>query len=125
MKIPIYIIEDDLENLLLLKILLNKCYPELTVIGVAQDILEMNKLLLQDEAEIIFLDIELKDGYLSLEELGPFKHLKHKIITTTSSQRLSKKAKDEFAIEHNLLKPLELNALKTSIIKILENRLQL
>ncbi|WP_189663352.1 MULTISPECIES: response regulator [unclassified Polaribacter] len=93
-----YIVEDDLENIELLKLLVKKCSPDIEFIGEATNTAEFIDLLLLNKADIIFLDIDLQEERNSLDILSNFTKIEAEIVITSSSE--------EFAInalnEHNI-----------------------
>ncbi len=118
-----YIVEDDVLNLELLKFLINKCNPNISIIGEAKNIDEFIGLMLKNEADVLFLDVELEDEKSSLDILNDFKNIKPEIIITSSSEDYALQAINEFNIFSYLIKPLNIIKINKVLTK-LENQLE-
>lgn len=122
-NIKVYIVEDDLLNAELLKFLLNKCNPNISIIGEAKNTNECIELMTENKADVVFLDVELEDEKSSLDILNDFKNIKAEIIITSSSKDYALHAINEFNIFSYLIKPL--NVIKVNkVLTKLENELE-
>ncbi len=122
-KIKAYIVEDDVLNLELLKFLINKCNPNISIIGEAKNTTEFINLMLKNEADVLFLDVELEDEKSSLDILNDFKDIKPEIIITSSSKEYAIKSINQFNIFSYLIKPLNIIKINKVLTK-LENQLE-
>jgi two-component system LytT family response regulator len=119
-KLNAYIVEDDVENIELLKLLVKKCCPTIEFIGEATNTEELIDLLLLNKADIIFLDIDLQEERNSLDVLHNFGHLKTEIIITSSSEEYAIKALNEYNISSYILKPINILSLQKAMDKLEE-----
>jgi two-component system LytT family response regulator len=119
-KIKAYIIEDDIENIELLKLFIKKCRNDIEIIGEASNTAQFNDLLLLNKADIIFLDIELEDQKTSLDVLNNFYNIEAEIIITSSSEKYAIKAVNEREISSYILKPINVLSLKKAIDRAAE-----
>ncbi|WP_397447613.1 LytR/AlgR family response regulator transcription factor [Polaribacter sp. R77954] len=122
-KIKAYIVEDDVLNLELLKFLINKCNPDISIIGEAKNTNEFIDLMLENKADVLFLDVELEDEKSSLDILNDFKNIKPEIIITSASKEYALNAINEFNIFSYLIKPLNIVKINKALTK-LENHLE-
>ena len=103
------IIDDELENIQLLKVLLSKYCPDIEVVSVGTNVKEGVSEILEYEPDILFLDIKL-DNDTSFEILNYLDHVESEIIFVSSYEEYAIKA-----IEHNaagyVLKPIETSKL--------------
>lgn len=112
-----YIVEDDVENIELLKLLIKKYFPNIEIIGEASDANDFVKLLLSNQADIIFLDIDLGEQKNSLEIINEFENINAEIIITSSSEEYAINAMNDYNIISYVLKPLNIIYLNKAIIK--------
>ncbi len=117
-KLNAYIVDDNLMNNEILKELINKHYPYISIIGEAKNEKEFIDLLILNEADLIFLDIELGEEKTSLEILNEFGNIDSEIIIISSSKEYALNAMNEHNITSYVLKPLDLLKLHKSIKKI-------
>jgi two-component system LytT family response regulator len=112
------IVEDELLSLEHLKMLLQRSFPEITIIGAAHDIATAKELLVSTRPEIVFLDIELPEhsGFSLLEQTEP---PNFEVIFTTAFSSYAVKAFDYFAMGY-LVKPIDLTQLKRVVCTALE-----
>lgn len=100
---------------------LNEFAPEIEVIGQAEGVVDAGKIIRSKKPDVVFLDIQIKQGtaFDLLELLGD---VKFKIIFTTASDEFAIKAFKLSAIDY-LLKPIDIDELKYSINKLKEQQL--
>jgi len=121
-QISAYIVEDDLENIELLKHNIKKHCPQIKIVGEANNSEEFIDLLLLNEAEIIFLDIELGEQKTSLDILKDFFNIDPEIIILTSSKDYAINALNDYDISSYVLKPIDGKKLKKAVQKAAENK---
>ncbi|MCK6641891.1 MAG: LytTR family DNA-binding domain-containing protein [Bacteroidia bacterium] len=106
------IIDDNKNNRGLLRTLVEEYSPEVIICGEAADITEGQRLLDQQNVDLVFLDIELKDG----NGLDLLKKAKGDFVTivTTSYKEYAFDAYQEGIIDY-LIKPIEIDRLISAI----------
>ena len=116
MKITYVIIEDEERSRNVLKKMIDKHFPDLILLGASDGVDEGIKLIKKENPELIFLDIQLKDGsgFDILKGLGKISSW---IIFTTAYDSYAIKAFKFSALDY-LLKPIEINELVGSINRI-------
>lgn len=92
--------------------------PEIKVLGSAEGVISGAKIIQKLQPDILFLDIELVDGS-GFDLLDILPELKAKVIFTTASEHYAVKA-FRFAAVDYLLKPIQIDQLKESIIKAID-----
>jgi two-component system LytT family response regulator len=117
-KLKAYIVDDDILNIELLKFLINKCNPNISIIGEATSTNDLVGLMLENKADILFLDIDLGEEKTALDILSDFNNIKAEIIITSSSKEYALKALNEFGIFSYILKPLNVLSLNKVLIKL-------
>lgn len=117
-KLKAYIVEDNYMNVEILKELIDKHYPNISIIGEAVNAEQFVELLMLNEADVIFLDIELGEQKISLDILKEFDTIDSEIIIISSSEEYALKALNEHAISSYLLKPLNLLNFQKTIKKL-------
>jgi two-component system LytT family response regulator len=112
------IVEDEQPSMEHLKLMLGRLFPEIEVIGTANDVITAKELLLSTKPQLVFLDIELPEnsGFSLLEqpELHPFE-----VIITTAFSSYAIKAFEYFALGY-LVKPIDSVQLKNVVNTALE-----
>ncbi len=110
------IIEDETHSREFLKNLLTELYPNLQVVGTAADVPEAVQLINREQPDVIFLDIELHTG-TGFDVLQQIDKYDCNIIFTTAYDHYAIKAIKFSAVDY-LLKPIDLDELKTAIGKL-------
>ena len=110
------IIEDEIRNQLMLKQLLSEYCPTVEVVGAAETVTEATRMVKQCNPDLIFLDIQLKDGtgfdlLVALESETP------SVIFTTAYDQYALKAFKFSAVDY-LLKPIIAEELCDAIKKV-------
>jgi len=107
------IVDDEPDNISVLKLLLNKYLPQVSVLATFTDSLEALNFLRDEETDICFLDIEMPrlNGFDLLTALGKFKF---KTIFVTAYDDFGIKAV-KYQIFDYLLKPVDVDDLKACI----------
>ncbi|NNF34753.1 MAG: response regulator transcription factor [Saprospiraceae bacterium] len=118
MKITYVIIEDEERSRNVLKKMIGKHFPQMVLLGVADAVDSGVKLIKKVNPDLIFMDIQLKDGsgFDILTELG---NIPSSIIFTTAYDSYAIKAFKFSALDY-LLKPIEINELLESINRLEE-----
>ncbi|GLR16353.1 LytR/AlgR family response regulator transcription factor [Portibacter lacus] len=115
------IIEDEIRNQQLLSHMISNSCPEINIIGVLEGVQESIDFIKEQKPEIIFLDIQLKDGsgfdiLNALEEKD-----QPKIIFTTAYDQYAIDAFRYSAVNY-LLKPIDDDELISSVKKVVETK---
>ena len=99
-----------------LKLLLEKFFPNIKIIGEANSVASGEKLILETQPDLVFLDVEMPDGtgFNLLERLE--KHDFH-IVFVTAHHHYAIKA-IRFAAADYLLKPVDLDELREAIERL-------
>ncbi len=121
-ELKAYIVEDNQENIEFLKLLIKGYIPSINIIGEAVNQEEFVDLLVEDQADVIFLDIELDEMKTSLEVLEDFGGTSAEIIVVSSSKEYVLNAINK----HNdivayVLKPFNMIDLNRALIKAEKN----
>ena len=119
------IVEDDLTNITLLKLLLKKYCPEIEVIGEAVNSKKFIDLLFKKKPDLLLLDIHLGEKKNTLEILSEVKDLNCEIIIISSCESFAIKAINYYNIIGYIVKPvntLELKNLITVALKKIQNK---
>jgi two-component system LytT family response regulator len=98
-EIKAIIIEDLSESQIYLNKLLKKNFDSISVKGFATNIPEAIKLINNEKPELIFADIELKDG-LSFEIFSKISHFDFEVIFITAYETYLKQAIDHYAFSY-------------------------
>ncbi|MBC2845428.1 LytR/AlgR family response regulator transcription factor [Winogradskyella flava] len=109
------IVEDEAQAIAALKSELHANCPDIKVCGIASTIPEALKLIEKLKPELIFLDIQLKDG-TSFDLLEQLKYHDFKIIFTTAYSQYALKAIKISALDY-LLKPIDSEELVLAVNK--------
>ncbi len=115
------IIIDDVESIRQgLKKLISKHCPQIVIIGESDNIDEAEKLILETNPDLIFLDIQIKDktGFDLLQNLQSKKELNFRIIFMTAHQEFehATKAIDYSALDF-ITKPIDHKNLSKAVLK--------
>lgn len=118
-KYKTVIVEDEVNNIKLLKHFIDKYCPNLEVLGLAKTVNEAKSVIKQVKPEIVFLDVVLKNEIIF--NLFEFVNPKDfQIIFTTAYQKYAIEAFRVNAIDY-LTKPLDINFLKEAVKKAINN----
>ncbi|WP_317898524.1 LytR/AlgR family response regulator transcription factor [Aurantibacillus circumpalustris] len=111
------IIDDNKINRLYLKTLLEKSFPVIKKIDEAGTVSASKLLIESTDYDVIFLEIELKDG-MGFEVLKEIKDFVHVVVVTNRKEHAIQ------AIKHSvidyLLKPVDLNEMKIALSRIVK-----
>lgn len=107
------IVDDEKTNILTLKNLLDKYFPEIAIIGIANNVSEGVDIINETKPDLLFLDISMPDGD-GFDLLAKVSFRSFEVIFTTAHDQYALKAFDYSAI-HYLLKPIEFSELSTAI----------
>lgn len=117
MNINALIVEDELKGALALEDMLKRHCPEVSVNAKARNVTEAVKLIEETKPELVFLDIELPDGY-GFDVLEQTNHLKYQVVFTTAYHQYAIKA-FAFSALHYLLKPIDPSDLKNAVSRFM------
>lgn len=109
------IVEDDVTNITLLKLLLKKYSPEIEVIGEAINTTSFLDLLFKMKPDLLLLDIHLGEKKNTLDILSDVKNLDCEIIIISSHESFAVKAINQFNITGYIIKPVNKVELKNLI----------
>lgn len=110
------IIDDEKNSREVLKSLLEKNFPQVNITGVAEGVESGYELIKEQSPNVVFLDIKMGDG-TGFDLLEKLRDKKLKIIFTTAYDKFALKAIKFSALDY-LMKPIDLDELKTAIEKI-------
>ncbi len=110
------IIDDEERSRIVLQYLLTTYCPEIEVVATADSVKTGVSVIQKNEADLIFLDIQLTDGtgFDILERIGD---INASIIFTTAYDKYAVKAFKFSAVDY-LLKPINIDELKAALKKI-------
>lgn len=114
------IIEDEPRSRQALEQLLQKHCPEINICGFAETVKTGVELVKTFHPELIFLDVLLPDGS-GFDVLEQLKDFSFRVIFTTATDKYAVKAIKYSALDY-LLKPIDVEELKTAIQKVLETK---
>lgn len=112
-KIRTAIIDDEPMSVGVLQALLQELTTDIEIVGTAESIEDGVKLINQQQPELVFLDIHLKDGY-GFDILKKVEHTNFQIIFVTAYHNYAIKA-FQFSALHYLLKPINDEDLEIAI----------
>ncbi len=115
-KLRSLILEDELKHQDTLRFLLARYCPQVEVVAAGDSVAEGCRLLQEYQADLLFLDVELRDGdcFELLEQAGS---LSAGLIFTTAHDHYAIRALRFAALDY-LLKPLVVSELKTAVNKV-------
>lgn len=109
------IVDDEIAAAGSLQLLLNKCIPDITVVGIARSIEEAKQRALVLLPDIVFLDIEMPGGS-GFDFLEQCSSRKFEVIFTTAYESYAVKAFKYSAVDY-LLKPIGVDELIRAVEK--------
>ena len=115
------IVEDDVVNIKLLKLLLKKYCPEIEIVGIAKNTKQFINLYFEKLPSLIFLDIHLKGKENSLSILNEIPSLDAEIIITSADATHAMAAINDYQVAGYILKPVGVFELKKVITTATRN----
>ena len=112
-KVSTIIIEDQIEAREYLTTILDNNFDTLNVLGYAESVSDAIPLIHKHKPELVFMDIELKDGH-SFEIFDRLTYHDFEVIFITAFEGFIQKALDHYALNY-LIKPID----KEKLISIL------
>lgn len=112
------IIEDEQKSRDMLATLIKKNFPQLTIVGLAKNVVEGVEFINTLSPDLVFLDISMPDG-TGFDVLEKTQGLKFDIIFTTATDKHALKAIKYSACDY-LLKPIDVDELKPTVDKLIE-----
>lgn len=110
------IVEDEVKNQKFLSKLLNDNCPDVNITGTYAEVKEAINAIKKNKPQLVFLDIQLKDGS-GFDVLSKLDEYVPKIIFTTAYDQYAIKAFKYSAIDY-LLKPIIIEELKQAVAKV-------
>lgn len=112
------LIDDEPKNNRILKMMLEEFCPEVTIAGQTDNVTDGVNLIREVKPDLVFLDIEMPhgNGFDLLDQLMP---IRFEVIFITAFNDYSLKAIKYSALDY-LLKPVNIDELKTAVIKAAE-----
>lgn len=109
------IVDDEQQNITILKKLLTKYCPEIMIAGEATASNTAIELITKQQPQLVFLDVEMpgSDGFQLLEQLQP---VTFEYILVTAFEGYALKAFSHNAL-HYLLKPVDIDELRLAVQK--------
>lgn len=117
--IRVVIVDDEPATRNLLRQLFEDYFPDVDLVGAADDVASGIKLLEKEKPDLLLLDIQMPDGS-GFDLLNHFETPDFQLIFITAYDKFALKAFDYNAIDY-LLKPLEPKSLKKAIEKTRKN----
>ncbi|MBX2827102.1 MAG: LytTR family DNA-binding domain-containing protein [Flavobacteriaceae bacterium] len=117
-KINTIIVEDDLSSQEYLLGFINKDLSQLEVTGTARSVNDAVTLIKQKDPELIFMDIELLDGYC-FKIFEQIEKPNFEVIFVTAFDNLIQKAMDHYAFSY-IIKPIDPDKLKAAALRYIE-----
>lgn len=114
------IVDDEKNSRIVLKELIKKYCPKVSIIGEADNVEEAYKEIQNKKPDIIFLDIQMPtgNGFTLLQKFDP---IPFQIIFVTSHNQYAINAIKFNALDY-ILKPIDIDELKTAIEKAMVNK---
>lgn len=114
------IVEDEPRAQNVLNTLLNEHFPDVQVIGTANDVQEAVSIIREKKPDLVFLDVELpgQSGLSLFEHTDPSQF---QVIFTTAYTQYALNAFQVSAVDY-LLKPLQLDQMEAAIEKVRKNQ---
>jgi two-component system LytT family response regulator len=118
MNLKAVVIDDELNSIDVLKMLIGKYCPTVTIVGQAEDADDGKKIIAAYDPDIVFLDIEmpLGSGFDMLDKIGQHKF---QVIFITAYNHYALKAIKYCALDY-LLKPVDIDELIEAVTKVSE-----
>lgn len=113
------IVDDEVRSRSILRTMLARCCPEVTLAGDAATVEEALEIISSLQPDIVFLDIELGNGS-GFDLLGQLEHIPFRIIFVTAFESFAIKAIKWSACDY-LLKPVDPAELKTAVARALQS----
>ena len=114
------LVDDEESARNILSNLLTRFFPEIEIVAKCQDVEEAVLEINRTKPDLVFLDIEMPN-YAGFEIVSFFKQINFEIIFVTAYDQYAIKAFETSAVDY-LLKPIEIERLKSSIAKFKEKK---
>ena len=114
-KFKTLIVEDDVVNVELLTLLLNKYCHNIDIIGSAKSSIDFIDMLLRLKPDILLLDIDLGEEKNTLEILNELGEINCQIIITSSHKEYALKAINQYHVAGYIVKPINVTSLTKAI----------
>ena len=118
-KLKSILVENDPKSLALLLSLISDYCPEIDVVSTATNIQDATRQILNQQPDLVFLDLELDDGF-GFNMLHEIPGKKFKTIVTSGYSQYALDA-FEFDVVHYLLKPVGIKDLRIAVDRVLHH----
>ncbi len=118
----VLIIDDDVAAQNVLRMILEECFPQLSIIGMVQDIPTAVKVIYEHKPNLLFLDVNMP-GQNGFRLFDYFKTSDFQVIFTTAFPEYALKAFEVSALDY-LIKPIRISQLKSAVEKALRSKAQ-
>jgi two-component system, LytTR family, response regulator len=109
------IIDDEAKARRILNAFVEEYCPQVSIAGMAEDVVQGVKLIQKEKPDIVFLDIEMP-GYNGFQLLEFFDDINFEIIFVTANNEFALKAFQVSAVDY-LLKPVQIDQLTRAVEK--------
>lgn len=123
MNLNVIIVDDELSARELLRELIESFCPGVTVVGLFENLELAVEHIGKDKPDVVFLDVEMP-RYAGYEIIDFFDEIDFTIIFVTAYDKYAIKAFEVSALDY-LLKPIEIERLKSSINRAKERKLSM
>lgn len=114
------IVEDDITNIKLLKLLLEKYCPEIEIVGEARNSKKFIDLFFKKQPDLLLLDIHLGESKNTLDILSEIHDFTSEIIIISSDESYAVKAINQYKVAGYIIKPINTIELKRVISNVTE-----
>lgn len=118
-NIQAVIVDDEIRSRSILRTMLARYCPEVTLAGEASAVEEALGLIRNRQPDIVFLDVELGNGS-GFDLLGQLEHIPFRIIFVTAFESFAIKA-IKWSAQDYLLKPVDPAELRAAVAKALQS----
>ena len=115
-KIKAIIVDDEQGNIITLTEMLSSYCPDVSLVGIANNITDGERLIYAEKPDLVFLDIEMPfgNGFELLNRLMP---ITFEVVFITAFNNYAIKAFKYSVIDY-LLKPVNIDELKSAVLKV-------
>jgi two-component system, LytTR family, response regulator len=118
-KIKTLIVDDEEVSRQTLINFIGKYTPDISIIGVAENIQEAEKIIEKEQPQLVFLDVEMPFGN-AFDLLENLKQINFQTVFVTAYSHYAMKALN-FSASYYLLKPIDIDELVIAVNKVKEN----
>ena len=118
-KLRAIIVDDELHARENLKLLLEEFCPEISVVSLADGILNAKKAISEHNPDVLFLDIRMPSGSEGFDLLAQLEEKNFQVIFVTAFKDYAIKALNASAL-HYILKPIDIEDLRRAVDRLME-----